>query len=240
MKRMLIGLLALLSACAAIPKPSLGESPKGSVDYFTDKRGCILLYNMRTEVFDRVIGESCSDEFPAASTFKIPLAVMAFDSGILQDENSILKWSGKKEKRKILNRDQDAKSWMSQSVVWFSQRLTTTLGEARLQQYLDNFNYGNKDISAGLADAWLVSPSQKGRGLRLSPYQQIDFLKKLWTSRLPVSERSMQLARELLFLETTPNGLRVSGKMDPGTTSRAIGNTWDGLWHTFTAATSNT
>ncbi len=171
---------------------------------------------MRTNSFERVLGDTCTEQFPACSTFKIPLAVMAFDAKVLRDENTILKWSGKREDREALNRDHNAKTWIRDSVVWFSQRLTPQLGEARLQKYLDGFEYGNRDISAGLTLAWLVSPSEKPKGLRLSAYEQIEFLKKLWTDRLPVSARAMQLARDITTLETTPKGYRISGKTGSG------------------------
>lgn len=174
---------------------------------------CFLLYNMKTDRLEKVIGEEvCRERFPACSTFKVPLAVMAFDFGVLKDEEVVLKWDGKKGNRPELNQDHNAKTWMRDSVVWFSQRLTPRLGKRRLEKYLKDFEYGNKDLSAGITQAWLVSPSAKTSALKISGYEQLDFMKKLWRDQLAASKRSQRLTREITFLETSPNGFRLSGK----------------------------
>jgi len=182
-------------------------------NYFADVKGCFLLYNMKTKAFDKVIGDdTCKEQFPACSTFKVPLALMAFDSGALKDENQVLKWNGVKQMREESNHDHNAKTWMRDSIVWFSQRITPKLGQNKFQKYLNDFDYGNKDISAGIKEAWLVSPSDKKPGLKISAYEQVDFMKKLWTDNLPASKRSMQLTREITFLEKSPQGFVLSGK----------------------------
>ena len=61
-------------------------------------------------------------------------------------------------------------------------------------------------------DAWLVSPGDKGPALKVSAYEQVDFMKKLWRDQLPVSKRAMKITREISFLETSPQGFKLSGK----------------------------
>jgi beta-lactamase class D len=208
---MLISLSLIFLGCAGPAK----ESPvvKTEPNYFEGMDGCFLLYNMKTGQFEKTVGgDRCRQQLPACSTFKVPLAVMAFDSGALKDENQVLKWDGKKDVRAESNQDHNAKTWMRDSIVWFSQRITPKLGKAKFQKYLDQFDYGNKDISAGIKEAWLVSPSSTGPALKVSAFEQADFLKKLWSNQLPASERSMKLAREITFLETSPNGFQMNGK----------------------------
>lgn len=187
--------------------------PALSKTVFAESRGCFLLYDMKKDAFVKVVGEEiCRERFVAASTFKVPLAVMAFDSGALRDEKQILKWDGKKESRPELNQDHDARTWMRDSVVWFSKRLTPKIGLSKIQKYLRDFKYGNEDMSGGLKEAWLVSPGLPEPALRISAYEQVEFLKNLWRDLLPVSKRSMQLTREITFLETSPQGYRLNGK----------------------------
>jgi len=201
---------ALFSACASRNQNSPSQD---SFQYFGQSKGCFLLFNMTTGLFEKSIGEeNCRVAYPACSTFKVPLAVMAFDSGVLADDQVRLKWDGKKDARVEVNRDHDARSWMKDSVVWFSQRLTPKMGARKFQKYLDQFNYGNKNFKAGLTTAWLVSPAQEGAGLRITAYEQVEFMRKLWTDHLPVSKRASTLARELTFLEVSPNGFQFSGK----------------------------
>jgi beta-lactamase class D len=168
---------------------------------------------MKKKVFDKVIGEDhCRERLVACSTFKIPLAVMAFDLGVLKDENQTLKWDGKKGFLESHNHDHTAKTWIRDSVVWFSQRLTPQIGKEKIEKYLHAFHYGNEDLSGGLTDAWLISPGDKAPALKISAYEQVEFMKNLWMDRLPVSKRAMQITREISFLETSPQGFKLSGK----------------------------
>lgn len=206
-----VSLLIFLScACAS---NSAKQELQPAKDYFVKTEACFLLYNMKTQQFEKTIGEeNCRKSYPACSTFKVPLSVMAFDAKVLKDENEILKWDGKKDEREAVNHDHNAKTWMRDSVVWFSQRITPKLGKKRFQKYLDQFNYGNKDISAGIKTAWLVLPNDPGPALKISAYEQVDFMKKLWANKLPASARAIQLTKEITFLETSPKGFRLSGK----------------------------
>lgn len=182
-------------------------------NYFSEVKGCFLLYNMNTKTFDKVLGEeSCKEQLPACSTFKVPLAVMAFDSGVLKNEDVVLKWDGKKDIRPEANRDHNAKTWMRDSVVWFSQRLTPKMGKAKVQKYLNDFNYGNKDLRGGLTQAWLVAPSAKTPALKISAYQQVEFMEQLWNDTLPASPPSKAMTRKITFLEKSPKGYDLSGK----------------------------
>lgn len=182
-------------------------------DFFQGRKGCFLLYDMKAAKIVQTIGEeNCTERFPACSSFKVPLAVIGFDSGIVKDENTVWKWDDVKRDRDVQNRDHNAKTWLSESIVWFSQKITRDLGMKRMKEYLKKFQYGNKNLSQGLTTAWLVSPADRGPALKISAYEQVEFMKKLWTDKLPVSKRSMALTRELIFLETSPKGYRLSGK----------------------------
>ncbi len=181
-------------------------------EYFPGMKGCFLLYNLKTGAFEKEIGDTCKVRYPACSTFKVPLAVMAFDSGVLRDEKVTWKWDGQKRLLPQWNKDHNGETWMKDSVVWFSQRITPKMGQKKFQEYLDKFDYGNKDISTGLTQSWLNSPSDPKGSLSITAYEQVEFMKKLWKNELPVSTRSMELTRKITFLETSPNGFHLSGK----------------------------
>ncbi len=85
-----------------------------------------------------------------ARLFKLPLAIMGFDSGILQSPKSPT-WELKPEYNPS-PRDRTYKQvypalWQSDSVVWFSQQLTSRLGVDRFTEYVKKFEYGNQDVS---------------------------------------------------------------------------------------------
>ena len=192
---------------------SNNTAPTTKPDLFAGRKGCFLLYNMKTKNFEKEIGGvTCQEQYPACSSFKVPLAVIAFDSGFLKDENQVLKWNGKKDVREVSNKDHNGKTWMQDSIVWFSQRVTSKLGQKKMQKYLDAFDYGNKNIAAGLTDSWLTSPASGKPALKISAYEQAEFMEKLWTDNLPASKEAMKLTREITYLETSPKGFKLSGK----------------------------
>jgi beta-lactamase class D len=207
MKFLSFSLFILTLACSTSKNQS-------NIDPFkpNNLKGCFLLYNLKTDKFEKALGETCQERLPACSTFKVPLAVMAFDSGVLKDENQILKWDGKKGWIDAWNHDQDAKSWIANSVVWFSQRVTPMIGKKKLQKYLNEFDYGNKNLSPGITQAWLSRPNDPKGALAITAYEQAEFMKKLWRDQLPVNKRSMEITKEITYVETSPNGFQLSGK----------------------------
>ncbi|WP_180901001.1 class D beta-lactamase [Martelella soudanensis] len=143
----------------------------------------------------------CRSEVTPASTFKVALAVMAFDVGVLQDAHHPVMayrdgdpdWGGA-----AWRQDTDPARWMRYSVVWYSQRLTHLMGPATLTRYGEAFGYGNADFSGdpgfdnGLDRAWISS------SLKISPYQQAVFLRGLVLGALPVDREAMAKAQSLL------------------------------------------
>jgi beta-lactamase class D len=131
----------------------------------------------------------CGTRVTPASTFKIALAVMGFDAGVLPDPHHPLltqrsgdpDWGGEAWRRPT-----DPVRWLKYSVVWYSQRVTHALGAARLGDYARQWGYGNADMSGdpgkgnGLDRAWLAS------SLKISPREQVVFLGRLVNHTLPV------------------------------------------------------
>lgn len=222
MKTRLITIVLLLpfyvASTWAMPKAAEFTIQKS---HFERSDGCFIIYDLKNDQILSIYGEErCKQRYAACSTFKMPLAVMAFDAGILNDENTIFKWDGIKRSMESWNQDSTAASWMRNSVVWYSQRITPLLGKARLQSYLKAFSYGNQDISAGLTGAWLTiskTDSDPGRGsLKISAFEQLDFLKRFWTGKLPVSPDAIDKTTRITFLETSPNGFTLHGKTGSG------------------------
>ncbi|MCO5733521.1 class D beta-lactamase [Rhizobium sp. SSA_523] len=157
----------------------------------------------------------CKRRVTPASTFKIALAVMGFDSGFLKSEHDPVltfeegdpAWGGAEWKAPT-----DAERWMHYSVVWFSQRITHFIGAGKLAAYARSFDYGNADISGdkgarnGLDRAWISS------SLKISPLEQIAFLKKLVNGTLPVHPDSIEKTKAVLEEIRRDDGWVVKGK----------------------------
>ena len=138
---------------------------------------------------------TCDQRFAPMSTFKVPLAVMGFDAGILKSASEPV-WAIMPEyapsKREMAFPEVDPTSWEENSIVWFSKHLTTLLGEADFARYVAAFGYGNADVSGGLTTAWLMS------SIQISPDEQVAFLRRMLDHGLPVSATAIDLTEAII------------------------------------------
>ncbi|MDR7125685.1 beta-lactamase class D [Pseudorhodobacter sp. 4114] len=161
---------------------------------------CTLLMDAQTATVLHETGD-CASRVTPASTFKLPLAVMAYDAGILTTAQAPVMafrpgdpdWGGES-----WTRDTGPADWMRHSVVWYSQRITQAMGAEALTRYAQGFGYGNSDFSGdagfdnGLERAWIAS------SLQISPREQAAFLRALVQDALPVAPAAMAQARSIV------------------------------------------
>ncbi|GAB3505512.1 class D beta-lactamase [Emticicia fontis] len=169
--------------------------------YFKEKNleGGFFLYDYKKKEY--IVSDKAEFIKPTspASTFKIPNSLIALETGVIKDENEVIKWDGQKRFRDVWNADHDLKNAYKNSTVWFYQELARRIGEKNYQQYLKVCNYGNKDISAGLTTFWL------GSSLTISPKNQLEFLVKLHEEKLPFSKRTFGIVKKIMIQEETPD-----------------------------------
>lgn len=153
-----------------------------------------------------VTGHRLCDEGPGKDlrkspgcSFNIALSLIGYDTGVLLDElHPEWPYQGEEVVRESWKQSQTPKTWMEQSVVWYSRRLTPRLGMETIQRYLNAFHYGNQEMTGdqgkdnGLTQAWLSS------SLKISVEEQIAFLSQLVQGKLPVSPHALQMTRSLL------------------------------------------
>ena len=192
------GLLVVLCAvCAAGEAQDLSK-------YFQNTEGAFVLYDLKHDRYLRYNEARCQQRFTPHSTFKIPNSLVGLDTGVIRDADFVIPWDSKKyppESNLIpeWNRDHTLRSAIKYSVVWYYRELAKRVGEQRMREYLRKFHYGNQNISGGIDRFWL------NRGLRISANEQIEFLKALYHEKLPVAPRAMQIVKEILVLEQTPD-----------------------------------
>lgn len=173
---------------------------------------CTLLIDFGSETTLLRKGD-CDHRASPASSFKLPLAVMGFDAGILKSETEPawpyrLEFGAPKRDQKTVN----PTIWERDSVLWYSQEVTRRLGMQKFGGYVSAFGYGNADLAGdpgkdnGLTHAWLAS------SLKISPDEQAAFILRLLANELPVSKRASGLARAVLPQFPVKDGWTVRGK----------------------------
>lgn len=214
MKKTSAILLSFFTLAAYASPPNFSKELQG-------KTGCIILFNnAENKLIEKYNPSRCAERITSASTFKIPLSLMAFDQKII-NQNSVFIWNGKDYGRTVWNQNQTPHTWLKNSVVWVSQEITAKLGLTKIKMYLKKFNYGNQDFSGdpgknnGLTHAWL------GSSLKISADEQLTFMQALINDKLPVSPQAMSYTKINMYLDSLPNSYKLYGK-----TGSSANNGW--------------
>jgi beta-lactamase class D OXA-2 len=152
----------------------------------------------RMLVFDR---ERATRRFAPASTFKIPHTLFALDAGAVADEFQVFRWDGVKRDYAGHNQDQTLRSAMRHSTLWVYQGFARQIGEARALAYLREADYGNADPSAAHGDYWVDG------NLRISAFEQVAFLRRLYRNTLPFKVEHQRLVKDLMIQRAGPEGI---------------------------------
>jgi beta-lactamase class D len=181
----------------------------GDSNCFIAKEGNIIL---------KQEGE-CNKRYSPCSTFKIPLSLIGYNEKILIDLDHP-KWTDKSGSASIrCEGSQTPATWIQKSCIWYSRVITHKLGMKKFKQYIDKFNYGNRNVSGdrgkrdGLISAWLSS------SLKISPIEQANFIEKLINYKFPVSKTAHNNTMSILYVGDLQDGWKLFAKTGSGSLS---------------------
>jgi beta-lactamase class D len=197
-------LAAVVTACLSALLPAPADA----------RTLCTMLADARSGKILLQKGE-CQTRVTPASTFKLALAVIGFDATFLIGPHAPVldyrdddpDWGAA-----AWTQPTDPSRWLKYSVVWYSQRITHSLGRERLTTYAKAFGYGNADFSGdpgkniGLGRAWIAS------SLKITPSEQIAFLYKLVNRKLPVAPQVFDEVEQIVEAMPPAEGWVAQGK----------------------------
>lgn len=163
--------------------------------------GSIVIYDLKNDRTYEHNPKRNTTEFLPASTFKIVNSLIALENAMVPNELAILTWDGIERSIPSWNQDLNMQEAFKRSAIWFYQVLARRIGPEKMQQGVTKLGYGNQNIGSPSAidQFWLDGD------LRITPMQQIDFLKRFYQGQLPVSKRSLEIVKAMMILEQTPN-----------------------------------
>ena len=168
--------------------------------------GSIIIYELNQDSFYQHNPSRNNSAFPPASTYKIPNSLIALETEVIKDDVAVLTWDGIERPLngspiEEWNQDLNLRLAFKYSAVWFYQVLARRIGYQRMQDFVNQIQYGNQNIG-GKEDIdrfWL-------RGeLRITPQQQIALLRRLYQNDLPFSQQIMDLVKDIMIVEQTPD-----------------------------------
>lgn len=133
-----------------------------------------------------------------ASTFKIPNTLIALEQGVV-NEKSLIVWDKIERSIPAWNQDQTLESAFKTSCVWCYQNFARHIGLESYNAYLKKFHYGNAKTGDNVERFWLDGK------LRISAYEQIAFLKKLYTNDLPFQQKHLDFLKKIMIDEQGEN-----------------------------------
>ncbi|MFE4898096.1 BlaR1 family beta-lactam sensor/signal transducer [Peribacillus butanolivorans] len=224
-----------ISALAAVNKETHPFSHTNVVykdysSFFDELSGSAVLYDSKMEQYTIYNKKESTTRFQPTSTYKIFSALFALESGIITRDNSQMNWDGTLYPYEEWNQDQDLFSAMESSSTWYFQKLDEQMGKKKLQNYFEQINYGNGDLSGNITNYWLDA------SLKISPVEQVDILKKFYDNELAFEQSNIQTVKDSLLLEES-NGNLLSGKTG---TAVVNGENIDGWFVGYVETVDNT
>ncbi len=137
-------------------------------------------------------GELVDARHIPCSTFKIANAMIALEVGAIDGVDATLPWDGVKRTFDSWNKDHDLRSAMENSVVWYFQEIARRVGLAAMRSWVERLDYGDRKVGEEVDLFWLDGP------LTISPAEEVDFVDRLLSGRLPVSEQTARSVREIV------------------------------------------
>lgn len=119
---------------SAQPQPSPAQWEIGHL--FGEFSGCAVLYNPASGQYSLYQPQLCETRFSPYSTFKIISACMGLHNGILEDENSHMRYSGAQYPVPAWNADLSLQEAFQSSCVWYFRQVIDALGQERVAQEL--------------------------------------------------------------------------------------------------------
>ena len=159
-------------------------------------KGAVLIYDLERETFYSNDFEWANTGKLPASTFKIVNSIIALETGVVEDDDTLFAWDGQARALSIWEKDLSFKEAFHFSCVPCYQEVAREIGANRMNSYLDKLSYGRMKVDVKNIDMfWLEGESV------ISQFQQVDFLERFYEEKLPISSRTFLLMKKLMVME---------------------------------------
>jgi beta-lactamase class D len=185
---LIIGIFLVIPLCQAGQRQDPGLA---NILQLAGVEGCIVLLEIQHDLTWVSDESRCQERFVPASTFKVVNALIAMETGVVQDDE-VFHWNGSSHFLKSWEKDMTIKEAIAVSAVPVFQEIARRIGQQRMANWVTKIGYGNADIGENIDRFWLDGP------LSISPIEQAKFMARLSMGQLPFSERSLAGLRSII------------------------------------------
>ncbi|MDD2980859.1 MAG: BlaR1 family beta-lactam sensor/signal transducer [Hespellia sp.] len=163
--------------------------------YFGEYNGSFVLYDTAGDRWEIYNKDAATLRVSPDSTYKIYEGLVGLETGTISPDASRMTWDGTNQPFAAWNTDQDLNSAMHHSVNWYFDALEKSIGLPTMQSYLNQINYGNRDLSAKTS-CWMES------SLKISPIEQVELLKDLNTNQFSVKQSNIDAIKNSICISS--------------------------------------
>jgi beta-lactamase class D len=163
-------------------------------------KGCFALFdNGKNDFIVYNLARYRDSAYLPASTFKIVNSLIGIQTGVITDENMVIKWDGVKRWNEDWNKDLTMKEAFAVSALPYFQEVARRIGRDRMKIWIDSLGYGNRDISGPIDSFWL------NNHLKIKPDEELGLVKKLYFDQLPFFKRTQEIVQSVMLREQNSN-----------------------------------
>lgn len=160
-----------------------------------EAEGTLVTYSLSNDQYYLYNEDRSNEKFSPASTFKIINSLIALNESVISDKDEVIKWDGTIYKYPLWNRDQTLHSAFQSSCVWFYQELARRISRERYLNYFSKIKYGELLDQFNITTFWLDN------SLKISAYEQVEFLKLLRQENLPFRSEHFSTLKQIMKVD---------------------------------------
>lgn len=202
-------------------------------EYFNGLNGTAVVYDASSRRYTIYNRDLALVRRSPCSTFKIISSLTALEDGIVVPGDSTRTWSGERFWKEDWNRDIDFREAFRTSCVWYYRQVIDDIGKDRMQEALEQLQYGNCDISdwegrlntnnnnRALTGFWIES------SLLISPKEQTEVMERIFGEHSEYSEETRkELKQVMLVPEQERTDFSIYGKTGMGMAEGIVVDAW--------------
>lgn len=202
-------------------------------EYFDGLNGAAVIYDVANDQYTMYNRDLALIRRSPCSTFKIISSLIALENGIVTPKDSTRTWSGEIFWNEDWNRDIDFNDAFRTSCVWYYRQVIDEIGEDRMQEELNDLQYGNCDISdwegrlntnnnnRALTGFWIES------SLMISPKEQVDVMERIFGEHTDYSEETRNELRQVMLVsDQEQTDISIYGKTGMGKMDSIVVDAW--------------
>jgi beta-lactamase class D len=194
-----------LSLCFLLVTSVFASAQEVEKSLFEGYDTALVIYNRSLDAVTNVNPARSAQRLPPCSTFKIYNTLIGLELGLLPGpDEPWYKWDDVQRDIDGWNRNLSLREAFQVSAVPAYQILARQIGPERMKKYIEQINYGTKDISAGIDIFWLPQPGRTS--VMISADEQVALLNKLLDGKLPFAENNVAVLRDIMEAAKTEKG----------------------------------